>query len=327
MIKSLAAVAPARDNHLLMMEWLKRHRGWITLIVLAAIYYPFFGKASQGIALYAGAGRCIWHGQALLPCEPMFSYQPALAALMVPIAALPAALQKLVWYVICVGSLVLTVRLAEAMAERLYPGATHGRKLIWLRTVNLLLCSKYILLVLAYQAYQAPALAMMTLGIWALTVGREASGGFWLAAAAAIRATPLVYLPYLLLKRRYLAGVAFVAAFVVISFLPDMISALRGGHTGYVQDWIRLTIPAIAPGMTPGPTSSLSYWNDWVGQSSGHNQSLRGLVNRLASGPIFGLSPRMVLVAVDGAFALMAAAILLISPRDKAYAAIDGAVL
>jgi hypothetical protein len=168
---------------------------------------------------------------------------------------------------------------------------------------------------------------MMTLGIWALTVGREASGGFWLAAAAAIRATPLVYLPYLLLKRRYLAGVAFVAAFVVISFLPDMISALRGGHTGYVQDWIRLTIPAIAPGMTPGPTSSLSYWNDWVGQSSGHNQSLRGLVNRLASGPIFGLSPRMVLIAVDGAFALMAAAILLISPRDKAYAAIDGAVL
>ncbi len=327
MIKSLAAVAPARDNHVLVMEWLKQHRGWITLIVLAAIYYPWFGKGSEGIALYTAAGRCIWHGQALLPCEPMFSYQPALAALMVPIAVLPAALQKLVWYVICAGSLVLTVRLAETMAERLYPGATHGRNLIWLRTVNLLLCSKYILLVLAYQAYQAPALAMMTLGIWALTVGREASGGFWLAAAAAIRATPLVYLPYLLLKRRYLAGVAFVAGFVAISFLPDMIGALRGGHTGYVQDWIRLTMPAIAPGMTPGPTSSLPYWNDWVGQSSGHNQSLRGLVNRFAAGPVFGLSPRVVLVAVDGAFALMTAAILLMSPRDKAYAAVDGAVL
>ena len=51
MIKSLAAVAPARDNHLLMMEWLKQHRGWITLIVLAAIYYPWFGKGSEGIAL------------------------------------------------------------------------------------------------------------------------------------------------------------------------------------------------------------------------------------------------------------------------------------
>ena len=32
-----------------MMEWLKRHRGWITLIVLAAIYYPLFGKGFQDI--------------------------------------------------------------------------------------------------------------------------------------------------------------------------------------------------------------------------------------------------------------------------------------
>ena len=35
-----------------MMEWLKRHRGWITLIVLAAIYYPLFGKGLQRISLY-----------------------------------------------------------------------------------------------------------------------------------------------------------------------------------------------------------------------------------------------------------------------------------
>ncbi len=36
---------------------------------------------------------------------------------------------------------------------------------------------------------------MVTLGIWVLTVGRETTGGFWLGAAAAIRATPLIYLP------------------------------------------------------------------------------------------------------------------------------------
>jgi glycosyl transferase family 87 len=171
-----------------MMEWLKRHRGWITLIVLAAIYYPMFGKGYQAIALYAATGRCIWNGQALLPCQPMYSYQPALAALLLPFAVVPAALQKLVWYVICVGSLVLTVRLAETMAERLYPGATRGRNLIWLRSVSLFLCSKHIMDVLNYQAYEAPALAMVMLGICALTVGREALGGFWLGAAAAIRA-------------------------------------------------------------------------------------------------------------------------------------------
>ena len=222
-----------------MTKWLRQRSGWIALTVLAAIYYPFFGKGYQAIALYAAAGRCIWHGEALLPCQPMFSYQPALAALLLPFAVLPAPLQKLVWYAVCVGSLVLTVRLTEAMAERLYPGATRGRNLIWLRTVSLFLCSKHIPDVLNYQAYEAPALAMITLGMWALTVGREALGGFWLAAAAAIRATPLIYLPYLLLKRRYLACVTFVACFVAIGFLPDVISALRGGHTGYIQDWVR----------------------------------------------------------------------------------------
>ena len=176
-----------------MMEWLKRHRGWITLIVLAAAYYPLFGKGLQGILLYTGATCCILLEQALPSCAPMYPYSPALAAVVMPIGFLPAALQKLVWYAICVGSLVITVRLTEAMAERLYPGATYGRNLVWLRCVSLFLCSKHIMDVLNYQAYKAPALAMVTLGIWALTIGREALSGFWIGAVTAIRATPLVF--------------------------------------------------------------------------------------------------------------------------------------
>jgi alpha-1,2-mannosyltransferase len=225
--------------------------------------------------------------------------------------------------VICVGSLVLTVRLAEAMAERLYPGATRGRNLIWLRSVSLFFCSKHIPDVLNYQAYEAPALAMVTLGIWALTVGRQAPGGFWLGASAAIRATPLIYLPYLLLKRRYLACATFAVCFVAISFLPDAISALRGGHTGYIQDWVR---QIAGPAMAPGTHSNLRFWDTWTGHNL-NNQSLRGLINRFVAGPIFGLSPTMILAAVDGVFGLMVAALLLISPRQKEYAAIDGAVL
>ncbi len=78
--------------------------------------------------------------------------------------------------------------------------------------------------------------------------------------------------------------------------------------------------------MTPGTSSNLPFWNAWTGQNL-NNQSLRGLVNRLAAGPIFGLSPTMILAAVDGVLGLVVAALLLISPRDREYAAIDGAVL
>ena len=306
-----------------MAEWLKRRSGWIVLILLAAIYYPLFGKGVRGLSFYLQAGHCILTDQSLTACAPGYSYSPALAALLIPVGFVPAALQELVWYVICVGSLVLTVRLAEAMAERLYPGATHGRNLIWLRAVSLAVCAKHILDVLNYEAYDAPALALIMLGVWRLTVGGEAWAGFWLGAAAAVRATPLIFLPYLFVKRRFLAGTVFIVAALAFGFLADAVSALRGGHTQYLHDWL---LHVASPAILPGNAADLPFWNSWTGPFL-DNQSLRGLINRFAGGPVFGLSPTLVLLAVDAAFALLPAALVLTSPREDKSAAIDGAVL
>ena len=81
----------------------------------------------------------ILRGEALLTWLPPYPYQPALAVLFIPLSLLPAMLQRLVWYVICVGCSVVVVRLTEAIAERLYPGATtRGQNLFWLRTIMLM---------------------------------------------------------------------------------------------------------------------------------------------------------------------------------------------
>ena len=307
-----------------MTDWLKRYSGWIALVVLAALYYPWFGKGVDGVALYTGAGRCVLQAQTLLPCAPLFPYQPALAALFIPLAVLPAALQKLVWYVVSVGSLVITVRLAEAMAVQLYPGVTRGHNLIWLRATSLFVCSKFILLVLSYEAYDAPALAIMTFGIWALTAGRGALSGLSLGAAAAVRATPLIYLPYLAIKRRALACVLFTVVFAALSFLPDLIGELKGGHASYFGDWVRQVVgPAVVPSAEP---QAASFWFKWYGIPL-DNQSLGGLVNRFVSAPVLGLSPKVILLLADAAFAAAVGALLLLSPRERKYAAIDGAVL
>ena len=110
----------------------------------------------------------------------------------------------------------------------------------------MLLCAKHIADVLNYESYDAPALAVIMLGTWALAAGREALGGCGLAVAAATRATPLIFLPYLVLKRRYLAGLAFVAGFAAVSLLPDAVSALEGGRVGYVSDWFhQIAAPAV----------------------------------------------------------------------------------
>jgi alpha-1,2-mannosyltransferase len=305
-------------------ERLKPWSDWIVLIITAAALYPMFGRSSDMGPFYSAAGRCILRGEALLTCLPPYPYQPALAVLFIPLSFLPAMLQRLVWYVICVGCLVVVVRLTEAIAERLYPGATtRGQNLFWLRTIMLITCGKHMLDALTYASHDPLSLAIIMFATWALFVGREAVGGFWFGVAAAVRASPLIYLPYLIVKRRWLACLAFVAALLAVSLIPDMIGVLRGGHTGHLIDWLR---QVVGPALFPGTSSKLVFWDIWNGVNL-YNQSLRGLINRFATGPLFGLSPTAILLAIDGMFAAVVALLLLTSPRRREYVAIDTAVL
>ena len=163
----------------------------------------------------------------------------------------------------------------------------------------LITCGKHMLDVLTYASHDPLSLAIIMFATWALFVGREAVGGFWFGVAAAVRASPLIYLPYLIVKRRWLACLAFVAALLAVSLIPDMIGALRGGHTGHLTDWLR---QVVGPALFPGTSSKLVFWDIWNGVNF-YNQSLRGLINRFATGPLFGLTPTAILIAVDGVFA------------------------
>ena len=123
---------------------------WIVLVVTAAALYPMFGRSSDLGPFYGAAARCVLRGEALLTCLPQYPYQPALALFFIPLAFLPAILQRLIWYVVCIACLVIAVRLTEAIAERLYPGATRGQNLFWLRTIMLITCGKHFLDVITY---------------------------------------------------------------------------------------------------------------------------------------------------------------------------------
>src|SRR5690349_8792188 len=296
---------------------------WIVLTITAAAIYPMFGRSSDMGPFYSTAARCIMHGEALLTCLPPYPYQPALAIFFIPIAFLPPMLQRLIWYVIFVGCLVIAVRLTEAIAERLYPDSTRGQNLFWLRTIMLVTCGKHFLDAVTYASHDPLSLAIVMFATWALFNGREAAGGLWLAVAAAVRASPLIYLPYLILKRRWGACLVFVVAFLAVSLIPDAIGAITGGHTGHFTGWLR---QIVGPALVPGTASKLVFWDIWNGANL-YNQSLRGLINRFATSPLFGLSPTTILIAVDGVFAAVVALLLLTSPRRREYVAIDTAVL
>src|SRR6516225_5754337 len=106
---------------------LKPWSDWIVLVLTAAALYPMFGRSSDMGPFYSTAARCILRGEALLTCLPPYPYQPVLAIFFIPLAFLPAVLQRLIWYVIFVGCLVIAVRLTEAIAERLYQARRAGK--------------------------------------------------------------------------------------------------------------------------------------------------------------------------------------------------------
>src|SRR5215472_9020803 len=320
-----AAAVPSRASILLRstLARLQPWSDWIVLVVTAAALYPMFGRSSDMGPFYSTAARCVLRGEALLTCLPPYPYQPVLAIFFIPLAFLPAVLQRLIWYVIFVGCLVIAVRLTEAIAERLYPGSTRGQNLFWLRTIMLVTCGKHFLDVVTYASHDPLSLALIMFATWALFNGREAVGGLWLAVAAAIRASPLIYLPYLILKRRLLACAVFIVAFLIVSFIPDFIGALRGGYTDHLADWLRRIV---GPALVPGTSSNLVFWDIWNGANL-YNQSLRGLINRFATAPVFGLTPTMILIVVDGVFAAIVGVLVLVSPRRKEYVAIDTMVL
>ena len=324
--RSSDAAAASSQTSVLVRSGLARLQpwsDWIVLIVTAAALYPMFGRSSDMGPFYSAAARCVLNGESLLSCLPQYPYQAALAVFFIPLAYLPPVLQRLIWYVIFVGCLVIAVRLTEAIAERLYPGSTRGQNLFWLRTIMLITCGKHFLDVITYASHDPLSLALIMFGTWALFNGREAAGGAWLAVAAAIRASPLIYLPYLILKRRLVACIVFIAVLFGVSLIPDIIGALRGGYTGHLTEWLG---QVVGPALMPGNSSKLVFWNIWNGANL-YNQSLRGVINRFATRPVFGLTPTMILIVVDGIFAVIVGVLLLMSRRRREYVPIDTAVL
>src|SRR3974377_1092884 len=181
-----AAVASSRTSVLLRfgLARLQRWSDWIVLIVTAAALYPMFGRSSDMGPFYSAAARCVLNGESLLSCLPQYPYQAALAVFFIPLAYLPPVLQRLIWYVIFIGCLVIAVRLTEAIAERLYPGSTRGQNLFWLRTIMLVSCGKHFLDVVTYASHDPMSLALIMFVTWALFNGREATGGAGLCVAA-----------------------------------------------------------------------------------------------------------------------------------------------
>jgi hypothetical protein len=301
---------------------LRRYGPWVGLVVAAAAYYRRFAKDSVGMEVYPQGGACVLHGEPLRVCAELFSYPPAFAFLMAPFSWLPMGPRIVVWYLISLAATVGCFWVSEQLVRKLLPGHWSQIELAWLRIVTVIVSLKFVLAVFEYQAYDTLAAFIVFLGLWAVVQNRTFVSGALLALAAAIKATPLVFLPYLVVKRRFVAAAIFVAVFVGLWLAPDAYNALKGLYPHYTENWIKqIVTPALAHEQTDA-----TFWKTWMGANI-LNHSFRGTVARMVVGTAAEVHGQLILYALCAVYVAFVGLLLLRSSRRDGFVAVDGSIL
>jgi len=298
-----------------------RYGPWLLIAIAAAAYYPRFIKDPVGMTMYPQAASCLIHGQMLQRCDDGFTYPPLLGFLMLPLEPLPLWLRNLAWYLISIAVTTGAFRLAERLAgQAVVPPLQHNEK-IWLRLLTLGLSAKLILAVFENQAYDALVLFILLAGLTALAAGREGLAGAGLALAAALKATPLIFLPYLLWRRNFVAAAVFAVVLVGVSFAPDLFFTPAGAAHGYFVSWLR-EVAGASFGIDPD-SAKFAFWRG----ANIMNHSLHGAVSLNIDEHNQHALHGAVLYSVDAMFVVVVGLLIARSPRGPQSIAFDASLL
>jgi hypothetical protein len=197
-----------------------------------------------------------------------YSYPPAMAMFTMPLANLPPRVAIFAWYAVSMAATATALVMAWRLAGG---GALVGLPNYWLAVLGLglFLSFRFLIITLVHQQFDMLIAALVFAGIYLQSKNYELSGACLLGAAAAMKCTPLLFVPYLLWRGRPRAALLMSAVAVGLNFLPDALWPQTSGQS-YAVDWAENFLGLVG---RFGPGSWLS---DFL-----KNQSIAGFFNRL----------------------------------------------
>ncbi len=266
-------------------------------------------------------------GLPLQSCNPTYTYPPIFALVTIPLVPLPLVLQNLAWYLLTLGSLIGSFALSGRLVQRLAPCDWSERDLAWLYGIGILLSLKFAFAAIGNQSYDACIVLLVLMGLACLAEDRPARSPVWagvcFGCAAALKATPLLFLPYLVFKRHYRAAAVMGMVLVVASILPDLVftAGRKSGDGGYLLAWLhQVAQPALTEKLDGNPHT---FWF----ASNPNNNSLRGLIGIFVNEYDPASSFKKVLYPVYAAYAAIVALLIWRTRDGRPALAIDGALL
>ena len=305
---------------------------WIGAAIAVVAYYPRYRHGGDHGEVFSEAAACLLKHQTPHHCgDLVYAYPPFHALLLTLLHPFPVRLAEAIWYVILVGTMFASLKICETLARRLFPGAWSERELAIFRILTFVLSLKFILAVVENQAYDSISAVLIFLGVAALTDRRFFLGAAALAAAAALKITPLIFLPYLLFKRRFAAAAVFTAVFAGLAVLPDILLPSNGQP--YVVIWVRDVL--MPPFHLKQEATNMGFWIT----DSPMNRTFRAAVVRAFTGVHEQLTMdavlnimrsrafAIVINSVMGLYILGVGLVMLKSRRHDRLIAVDAALL
>lgn len=245
----------------------------LLIVAFATVQTVFIRKPGE-LPVYLKAADRMIAGEPIYRTDdgPAFSYPPFFVLPFIPLALLPERVADFVWNLVNLAQAAGVVGLLFAIMRRVTRNRTPG--IAWLG-LAVLLSARLFVSPLEYRSHDFIVALLLLGGLVASIEKRESYAGLLLGLATACKATPLVFLPMLIVQRRFKAAGVFVAACLLVTLLPDLLFPAASGRSWSAQ-WYGVFVSKVD---AAGPAVAHGAWRAW----NPLNQSLSGTLYRLTS--------------------------------------------
>jgi len=224
------------------------------------------------LELYDQAAFTMLHGDSPEGI-PAMAYPPLLVAMYIPFVEMNDLAQRIAMLGVMACFLVFIFSTMQSMVV----GKHTFKKTAVYWCLVAAIVGRYVVSPIENYSHDLLIAALIFLAIRCWANQKEKSGGVAIGVAAACKATPLLFLPFLLLQRRWKTALVMSIVMVIAFFLPNILFPRdTGTWTGY---WFSLVLNSLQ--ITDG-SQGVVHWSTW----NQLNQSISGTVERLFSFPI-----------------------------------------
>jgi hypothetical protein len=172
-----------------------------------------------------------------------FKYLPAFAVLAIPLGRMPLSTAEIVWFATSVALLVTLLALAVRLpVERRKP-------VRWLVVLTVLAFGKFYAQELVLGQVNILFAVIATAAFLAMRSGREVSAGALVALGIVIKPYAVLFLPWLVARRRLPSVVSASVGLAVVLVLPAVLYGWEG-NSALHREWWRTVSETTAPNLS-----------------------------------------------------------------------------